>query len=309
MDATSSTSISGKAAPRPPVGRTRRPDSISPSLRSSWMRRVSSGRASFLMWKARAISRRLARPGFSRTNAITCCLVGKGGGVFGRAKKEPFLVPRPFRRPLARLLLHRRFLGSGFLRVRLRLLRGRLLCRGGLLGGRLLRRFGFGLGNGFRLRRRLLGAALRRLLLLLAALGRAARRQQRRRLLEGELVGIDAARQGRADIAPGQIGTEAALMQRDLGLVGGMLADGAQRGGLGLRLGEQRHGAVEADGQHVVVAAEAFEQLAHSYIGSEAADAGGDRLLRLRMEPDLARQRQKLQRLFERNVRGRRAGR
>src|SRR6266403_1586293 len=64
-------------------------------------------------------------------------------------------------------------------------------------------------------------------------------------------------------------------------------------------LGDQRDGAVETDGEDLVDILDIGVGLAVQHIGTEAADAGLDGLAVLRMQPDLARQRQQLARQLE----------
>ncbi len=97
-----------------------------------------------------------------------------------------------------------------------------------------------------------------------------------------------------------QIRTIAATVQGNRLLVVGMDADrlarlGATATAAAAALGEQRDRPVEPDGQHVVVGAERFVDRAVLEIGTEAADAGGDRLAALGVAADLARQRQQRQ--------------
>src|SRR5215216_68220 len=66
-----------------------------------------------------------------------------------------------------------------------------------------------------------------------------------------------------------------------------------------LGLGEQGHGAVEADRQHVVIGPERGELRTVLYIRAEPADPGGDRLAGLGVAPDFARQGQEAQRRLE----------
>src|SRR5262249_37492506 len=70
----------------------------------------------------------------------------------------------------------------------------------------------------------------------------------------------------------------------------GIAAAAALVGPLGALLLDQRHGAVEPDGEHVVARREIGVGLAVLHIGPEAADAGNDRLAVVGMLADLARE-------------------
>ena len=59
---------------------------------------------------------------------------------------------------------------------------------------------------------------------------------------------------------------------------------------LGALLFDQRHGAVEPDGEHVVARRQIGVGLAVLHVGPEAADAGNDRLAVVGMLADLARE-------------------
>src|SRR5260370_23317239 len=80
---------------------------------------------------------------------------------------------------------------------------------------------------------------------------------------------------------------------------GGIGADAAAARTARDLLGDQRHGAVEADIEGLFGVLEVGVGLAVLHVGTEAADAGLDRLAALRVQPDLARQRQKLERHLE----------
>ena len=105
------------------------------------------------------------------------------------------------------------------------------------------------------------------------------------------------------------VGPVLAVEHLDLAALDGMLAQilehGTRRAApeaaalAGRLLGEQRHGAVDADREHVL---DALDVGVGAVVQDErpvAAEAGGDRLPRLRVDADLARQRQKLQGLVE----------
>ena len=84
----------------------------------------------------------------------------------------------------------------------------------------------------------------------------------------------------------------------------GIGAEAAAFAGIELLLGDQRHRAVEADGEHVVAGFEIGVGLAVLDVGAEAADAGQDRFAVLGMLADLARQRQQAERAVEIDVVG-----
>ena len=70
----------------------------------------------------------------------------------------------------------------------------------------------------------------------------------------------------------------------------GIAAAAALVGSLGALLFDQRHGAVEPDGEHVVARRQIGVGLAVLHVGPEAADAGNDRLAVVGMLADLARE-------------------
>src|SRR5262249_5129787 len=70
----------------------------------------------------------------------------------------------------------------------------------------------------------------------------------------------------------------------------GIAAAAALVGALGALLLDQRHGAVESDGEHVVACRQIGIGLAVLHVGPEAADAGNDRLAVVGMLADLARE-------------------
>ena len=59
---------------------------------------------------------------------------------------------------------------------------------------------------------------------------------------------------------------------------------------LSRRFGEQDDGAVQADGQHVVIGGERFEGRSVLDVSAETANAGNDRLTGLGVPPQFARQ-------------------
>src|SRR5712672_420936 len=165
-----------------------------------------------------------------------------------------------------------------------------------------------------RLRFRFLGSRRRR---LGAARGLAARArrsaglggagvQELDRLRQRDLIGRDVARQRRVDAGIAHIGAVAAVLGHDrtafrviADRASGIGAEAALARTLGDLLGDQGDGAVEADAEDLVDILHIGVGLAVQHIGSEAADAGLDGLAVLRMEADLARQRQELERQLE----------
>src|SRR4029077_13738003 len=113
------------------------------------------------------------------------------------------------------------------------------------------------------------------------------------RLLERERSRIRVSRDGRDYTVMADIGAIAPLIQPD-GAPFGMGAKLAQQlwpaAALGCRFSQQHDGAVQADRQHVVIGAERFEARSVLDVRAETADAGDNRLARLRMSPELARQ-------------------
>src|SRR3546814_12051089 len=73
------------------------------------------------------------------------------------------------------------------------------------------------------------------------------------------------------------------------------------------RLGDQRHGAVEADAEHVVAFGQRAVGRAVLHVGAVAADAGTDRLAVLWVRADLARQGEQGQSFVEIDLRRRQA--
>ena len=126
---------------------------------------------------------------------------------------------------------------------------------------------------------------------LLALLG-----QQAHCLVEGDRFHFDVARQVGDAVAVLGVGAEAALA--DLNRLA-ILRVEAERPHLGLRLGEQVHGAVHAERQHVVARLQRLVGGAEADVGAEAADSGGDLAARIRVAADHARQRQQRQRPVE----------
>ena len=98
--------------------------------------------------------------------------------------------------------------------------------------------------------------------------------------------------QGGVDLAVLGVGAVAALVQGDRLLVRRVLAQGPEGRALAPRrgLGDQDHGAVQADGQDVVVLGQGLVGRLVLHVGAVAADAGQDRLAGLGVRSDLARQ-------------------
>src|SRR6185437_15246668 len=123
------------------------------------------------------------------------------------------------------------------------------------------------------------------------------------RLLERHRLRLGLAGQRRVDTAMADIGTIAPAEQIDRRAVRRMIAEHAQRRRAApatlLRLGEQRHRTVEADGEDVVVLAERLVQILVLDVRAEAADGGDYLLAGVGMRAELARQRQELQRRGE----------
>ena len=93
------------------------------------------------------------------------------------------------------------------------------------------------------------------------------------------------------------VGAEAAAADAHRLAVGRVIAEhaaGHRRRPL-LAFAQQHHGAVEADGQHVVVVGQGLVEAAEFEIGAEAANAGGNDLVALGMLADLAGQGQEAQ--------------
>src|SRR5579884_16706 len=200
--------------------------------------------------------------------------------------------------------------GTGLLACRLALLgRSSAGALGGLAGLRRLR----GLCRRLRSFRRLrgsrsagrFGGGLARLAAALSLV--ALRRDQGNRLVERQRVGIGAARQRSDDPVVADIGAVAAAVEADRAAIG-MSADLAHElrpaplpAG---RLRQQRDGAVEADGQDIVIGRKRFEDPSVLEVGAEAADAGEDRFAGFGVAPDFARQREQLQRRREIDIGG-----
>ena len=129
---------------------------------------------------------------------------------------------------------------------------------------------------------------------------------QRDRLLERHRHRVLALGQRRIDLLEIDIGSVFAVADGDLAAVR-MLAQLLQRrrrsavaaaSALGLLLGDDRHGAVEADREHVLDAFEIGVGAVMQHERPVAAEAGGDHLAGFGMLADIARQRQQRQRLL-----------
>src|SRR6185437_15127872 len=156
-----------------------------------------------------------------------------------------------------------------------------------------LARAGFG-GLGLRLRRLLrLRRRLAALALALLALG-LLRLEQFDGGFERQILRLDRAGHRREQPVMGDIGAVTSLEELDRVAVIGVRAHGAQRlrrlAAPLARLGEENDGAIEADGQHVVLGGQRLEGGAVFQIGAEAADPGDDLLAGLRVIADVARQ-------------------
>src|SRR5262249_15383713 len=150
---------------------------------------------------------------------------------------------------------------------------------------------------------------------LLAAAARGARVDQPHRLLQRDGVGRHVGRQRGVDAIVADIWTIATVLDHDRPALVGMIAERAAGVGaeaplawaLGLLLLDQGHRAVEPDREHVVAVREVGVGLAVLHVGTEAADAGQDRLAVVGMLADLARQREEAERAGEIDVVGRHA--
>src|ERR1041385_7408870 len=137
-----------------------------------------------------------------------------------------------------------------------------------------------------------------------------ARLDQADRLVERDLVRHDVVRNGGVDAVVGHIRPVAALLYQDRSAALWMLANRAARiaaeapslAWVGALLGDQRHGAVEADRENLIDRVEACISLGVLDVRPEAADPGDDGLAVLRDLADLARQREELQGLVEIDV-------
>src|SRR6185437_3815198 len=281
--------ISGSASTG--ARRRLRPRSTAPERSISLIRPLTATRSAGVTLKARAMSRLPTGVGLSAMKSRISSRVGK----------------RPSeRRALARVLPAGSLLG-GFRGARLPLLAGSrfgtsvqsfllillvLLVLLALGRSRAFWRFGRrrrGLGFGR-------GLLFARALAFAAALGG----KQLNRLLERHGLGLGLAGQRRVDAAMADIGPVAAAEQIDRRAVRRMVAKDAQRRRAApatlLRLGEQRHRAAEADGEHVVVLAQRLVEVLVLDVRAEAADGGDDLLAGVGMKAKLARQRQQLER-------------
>src|ERR1700722_20286331 len=177
--------------------------------------------------------------------------------------------------------------------------------------GLLARGFLGGLGGGRRDRRRLFFAGFR----LGRGAGRAAaarrrlaarrpRIDERDRLVQRDGLGRLVGRQRGIDAVVADIGAVAAGLGHDRAALVRVLA--ARAAGIGAEtafartlgdlVGDQRHRPVLSDREHVVAGLEIGVGLAVLHIGTEAPDAGQDRLAVVGMLADLARQREEAER-------------
>src|SRR5262249_48852055 len=85
----------------------------------------------------------------------------------------------------------------------------------------------------------------------------------------------------------------------------GIGAEAASLARLQLLLRDQRHRAIEADGEHIITGLKIGVRLAMLDVGAEAADTGQDRLAILGMLADCAWQRKEAERALQIDVVGR----
>src|SRR5690348_1303597 len=294
----STTPISGRA----PTGAKRRlrPRSTAPEPSISLIRPLRATRSTGATLKARTMSRLPTGVGLSAMKSRISSRVGR----------------RPSeRRALARVLPACSLLG-GFRWTRLPPLAGSrfgpavqsFLLALGRRRSFLFFFFGRGCFRGRCLRR---GDGLFLVLARSFALAAGFGGKQLACLLQRHRVRLGLAGQRRVDAAMADIGAVAAAEQIDRRAVRRMVAKHAQRRRAApatlLRLGEQRHRAVEADGEHVVVLAERLVEILMLDVWAEAATGGDDLLAAVGMEAELARQGQKLQRRGEIDFHRRRA--
>src|SRR5260221_10701076 len=260
MPVISTTPISGKA----PTGAKRRLRPRSPAAEPSMslIRPLRAIRSAGATLKARTMSRLPTGVGLSAMKSRTSSRVGK----------------RPSeRRALARVSPVRSLLG-GFRRLaRLPLVAG---TRFGTAGQSFLLVLRGGQG---------LALVLAQDVALAAALGR----EQLDRLLERHCLGLDLAGQRGVDALMTDIRAVAAAEQVDRRTVRWVIAEDAQRRrptpAALFGLGQQAHGAIEADGEHVVVFGERLVEIVMFDVGPETANGGDDLLARVGMEAYLAR--------------------
>ena len=69
-------------------------------------------------------------------------------------------------------------------------------------------------------------------------------------------------------------------------------AEAATTGPLGFLVGNQRHGAIEPDGEYIISCFEIGVSLGMLHIGAESTDTGQDRFAVFRVLADFARQRE-----------------
>src|SRR5262249_60921718 len=130
--------------------------------------------------------------------------------------------------------------------------------------------------------------------------------------VERDRCGGQVGRQRGVDAVVAGIGPVTSVLHHDGTAFVGMIAERAAGIGaaaalvraLGALVFDQRHGAVEPDGEHVVTRGEIGVGLAVLHVGPEATDAGDDRLAIVGMLADLARERKQPERAVEVGVVG-----
>src|SRR5579885_3605905 len=140
---------------------------------------------------------------------------------------------------------------------------------------------------------------------LAAGLGDAIR-DQSHCLIERHVLRIGSIWNRRIHLVMRDVRAEAAFAQRDRTAEFGMLAENFSGGRAAASLaaargffGKQRHRAVDADGEDVVAFFQVGVAVLMLDVGAVAADAGEDRLARLGMLADFARERQERERVFD----------
>ena len=265
--------------------------------------RLSAARSAFLAPKARAISRVPTLPLRSRMKATSSSREGRR--FMGHAWPD-----RPSYRPRARPIALSR--GSRNIVIIRQLASSCGFCAAGGLRGRAAGFLPAALIWSRRAGRRPLGLARPRMRRRRVALRPGV--DQRDGLLERDGLGRLVGRQRRIDAVVADIGTVAALLGHDRAALGRVIAERAARIGaeaalartLGDLFGDQRHRAIEADGEDLLRGIEIGVGLAVLDVGSETADAGADRLAVLGVAADFARQRQERERALEIDLVGRR---
>src|SRR5262249_42944038 len=145
---------------------------------------------------------------------------------------------------------------------------------------------------------------------LAATLGRALV-DQCDRLGQRDRILLELGRDRGVDAARGDTGAVAAALHRDSAKrrviadrLAGIRTKAPARALCGL-LRDQRHGAIEADVEHLVAGLQARIGLVMAHERPEAAETGGNRQTGFGMLADLARQREQLQRELEVDIAGR----